>query len=67
VANTDFEGGDDDHGYGDYIFLVICAILYLLFWLFLAGTTHCSDLTTTTPTALSLGFLSHRFLYTPVQ
>jgi hypothetical protein len=20
VANTDFEGGDDDHGYGDYIF-----------------------------------------------
>jgi hypothetical protein len=25
VANTDFEGGDDDHGYGDYIFLVIYA------------------------------------------
>jgi hypothetical protein len=23
VANTDFEGGYDDHGYGDYIFLVI--------------------------------------------
>jgi hypothetical protein len=22
VANTDFEGGDDDNGYGDYIFLV---------------------------------------------
>jgi hypothetical protein len=22
VANTDFEGGDDDHGHGDYIFLV---------------------------------------------
>ena len=25
VANTDFEGGDDDHGYGDCIFLVIYA------------------------------------------
>jgi hypothetical protein len=25
VANTDFEGGDDDHGYGDCIFLVIHA------------------------------------------
>ena len=23
VADTDFEGGDDDHGYGDFIFLVI--------------------------------------------
>jgi hypothetical protein len=22
VANTDFEGGDNDNGYGDYIFLV---------------------------------------------
>jgi hypothetical protein len=22
VANTDFEGGDNDSGYGDYIFLV---------------------------------------------
>jgi hypothetical protein len=25
VANTDFEDGDDDHGYGDCIFLVIYA------------------------------------------
>jgi hypothetical protein len=25
VANTDFESGDNGHGYGDYIFLVICA------------------------------------------
>jgi hypothetical protein len=25
VANTDFEGGENDHGYGDYIFLVIYA------------------------------------------
>jgi hypothetical protein len=25
VANTDFEGGDDYHGYGDCIFLVIYA------------------------------------------
>jgi hypothetical protein len=25
VANTDFEGGDNDNGYGDYIFLVIYA------------------------------------------
>jgi hypothetical protein len=25
VANTDFEGGYDDHGYGDCIFLVIYA------------------------------------------
>jgi hypothetical protein len=25
VANTDFEGGDNEHGYGDYIFLVIYA------------------------------------------
>jgi hypothetical protein len=25
VANADFEGGDDDHGYGDCIFLVIHA------------------------------------------
>jgi hypothetical protein len=25
VANADFEGGGDDHGYGDYIFLVIYA------------------------------------------
>jgi hypothetical protein len=25
VANTDFENGDDDHGYGDCIFLVIYA------------------------------------------
>jgi hypothetical protein len=25
VANADFEGGDDDHGYGDCIFLVIYA------------------------------------------
>ena len=25
VANTDFEGGDVDNGYGDCIFLVICA------------------------------------------
>jgi hypothetical protein len=22
VANTDFEGGENDNGYGDYIFLV---------------------------------------------
>jgi hypothetical protein len=25
VANADFEGGGDDRGYGDYIFLVLCA------------------------------------------
>ena len=25
VANTDFEGGGDDHGYGDCMFLVIYA------------------------------------------
>jgi hypothetical protein len=25
VANADFEGGDDDHGYGDCIFWVIYA------------------------------------------
>jgi hypothetical protein len=25
VDNTDFEGGGDGHGYGDYIFLVIYA------------------------------------------
>jgi hypothetical protein len=25
VADTDFEGGDNDNGYGDYIFLVIYA------------------------------------------
>jgi hypothetical protein len=33
----------------------------LFFLLFLAGTTHCFDLTTTTPTTLCL---SHHFLYT---
>ena len=25
MANADFEGGEDDHGYGDCIFLVIYA------------------------------------------
>jgi hypothetical protein len=25
VANTDFEGCENDKGYGDFIFLVICA------------------------------------------